>query len=110
MWWMSQARCMIHSIKYFREPFGLAPVEAQSCKCPVIAWKNGGCKETIPEYNLVSSFDELVNRIIIIKSMQPEAMSVMQQEVMEIAQQYSEERMVSRYEQLCFEAIETGGW
>ena len=31
----------------YREPFGLAPVEAQLCGMPVIAWDNGAMRETI---------------------------------------------------------------
>ena len=42
-----RARALLHPNEHFREPFGLAPVEAQACGCPVIAWDHGALRETV---------------------------------------------------------------
>lgn len=117
VYWMSQAHCMIHPNQRFREPFGLAPVEAMACGCPVIAWDNGAMRETIPA-NLgwtVNSFDKLVN---ILKNAKESngvfndwmVLKDVRNKVREYVQRFSIGNMISRYEELCREAIETGGW
>ena len=75
---------------------------------PVIAWNHGACKETILHGEtgfLVNSQEEMED---LIKS---DAVSTIKsQRCMEWAQKFSYENMVNRYEELCFEAIDTGGW
>lgn len=112
VWWFSQAHCMLHPNQRFREPFGLAPVEAMACGCPVIAWDNGAMRETVnPKATgwLVRSMDELVwvindvaNSIVGVEQMRSRCR--------EWASQFSVGRMIDRYEQLCQEAVESGGW
>jgi len=105
--WFNGAKAMLHMNQLFREPFGLAPVEAMSTGCPVIAFDNGAMRETIKHGEtgfLVKSVEEVIelvktNRVAKLK---PERCR-------EWASQFSIENMVKRYEELCKEAIE-GGW
>lgn len=109
VWWFSQAHCLLHPNMRFREPFGLAPVEAMACGCPVIAWDNGAMRETSgksKECCLVKSFEELMEVIQRIK----EKKNPNRNECREIASLFSVDRMVQRYAELCEEAIRTGGW
>lgn len=108
--WFSQAHCLLHPNKLFREPFGLAPVEAMACGTPVIAWDNGAMRETI--YNghtgwLVKTYEELV---MCVKSAAGGISQAMRNACRERAQLFTVDRMITRYEELCQEAIETGGW
>jgi len=106
--WFNTNKAMLHPNKLFREPFGLAPVEAQLCGMPVIAWRNGACKETIKDKEtgfLVDSQEEMEE---LIKS--DSVSTINPKRCIEWAQQFSFENMVNRYEELCYEAIETGGW
>lgn len=105
--WFSQAKAMLHMNQLFREPFGLAPVEAQMCGCPVIAFDNGAMRETIKHGEtgfLVKTPEEVAELVKsdAVKKLKPERCR-------EWASQFSIEKMVKRYEELCKEAIE-GGW
>lgn len=117
--WFSQAHCLIHPNMRFREPFGLAPVESLSCSTPVIAWDNGAMRETIKHGEtgfLVKSQEELVAAIRSV--FQRDAGTgevlplpqVVQDACRENALRFSVENMAKRYEQLCLEAVQTGGW
>lgn len=110
VWWFSQAHCMLHPNQRFREPFGLAPVEAMACGLPVIAWDNGAMRETINQSMagiLVRSMGELVEAV---KSYAPGITEQVRKNAREWASQFSVQNMISRYEELCQEAIEGGGW
>lgn len=106
--WFSQAHCFIHPNQRFREPFGLAPVEAMACGCPVIAWDYGAMRETVPTFlpvcKLVESFDELVEAVRELGELH----RADRDRCREWASQFSVHNMVNRYEELCQEAIETG--
>ena len=109
--WFSQALCLLHPNRDYREPFGLAPVEAMACGCPVIAWRYGALRETIKHEEtgiLVSSLPELVEAIRKIKTMgvNPES----RVHFRTWASRFSIQNMIDRYEQLCQEAVTTGGW
>ncbi len=120
VWWLSQAHALLHPNELFREPFGLAPVEAQLCGCPVIAWDYGAMRETVQNGVrssdgksidggtgfLVSSYEDLVSTITFCKEI-PDAARV---RCREWAKRFSIEAMVQRYHDLCVEAVETGGW
>ena len=86
----------------------MAPVEAQLCGMPVIAWKNGAMPETVKHGEtgfIVNSQNEIENLI------RSDAVSTLKSSnCREWASQFSYERMVSRYEELCLEAIDSGGW
>ena len=124
VWWFSQAHALIHPNKHFREPFGLAPVEAMLCGTPVIAWDNGAMRETVQQGAtgvLVKSEEELVNVVRSFKDQQvPLAQGQtglswwynpdMREGCRAWAERFSVTAMIDRYEQLCQEAVATGGW
>ena len=106
--WYSRARAMLHLNKLFREPFGLAPVESQACSCPVIAWNHGAMRETIKHGEtgfLVTSMEEAIDLI-----RRDAVVGIDRGRCREHVSQFSVQRMVNRYEELCHEAIQTGGW
>jgi glycosyltransferase involved in cell wall biosynthesis len=110
VWWMSQAHAFVHPNRDFREPFGLAPVEALGCACPVVAWDRGAMRETItPQVGtLVKSEAELV------AAMRAFAGSggitqAMRDGCRKQAEMFSYQRMAMRYAELCAEAV-AGGW
>jgi glycosyltransferase involved in cell wall biosynthesis len=110
--WFSRNYCLVHGNLLFREPFGLAPVEAQAAKMPVIAFDRGAMRETILDGQtgwLVRSEQELIDRIRRVKE---EGIS---QEMRDqcrdwVSRAFSVERMVQRYGELIEEAVSTGGW
>lgn len=115
VYWFSQAHALLHPNQRFREPFGLAPVEAMACGCPVIAWDYGAMRETVEhgktgwlprsleEYiTWVSSFALGEKGLILWKP-------VDRKECRERAEHFSVEKMVCKYEELCVEALD-GGW
>lgn len=110
VWWFSQAHAMLHPNKMFREPFGLAPVEAMACGCPVIAWDNGAMRETIsPDCGwLVRSVEELAEAVQNVRY--ATFVDVMRKACRDWASQFSVPKMIDCYEELCKEAIEGGGW
>lgn len=110
VWWYSQARAMLHPNQRFREPFGLAPVESMLCGAPVISFNNGAMRETVKHGAtglLVESVDELVSAIK--TSWMQKIIQQDRDGCREWAMQFSLAAMVSRYEELCFEAKD-GGW
>lgn len=112
--WFSQAHALIHANKLFREPFGLAPVEAMACGTPVCCWDNGAMRENVKHGEtgfLVNSLETLGNAVKTLRDMPDQAMQVMRSN----CRAWTEEffplvRMISRYEELINEAISTGGW
>lgn len=104
----NNAKALLHPNKHFREPFGLAPVEAQACGCPVIAFDNGAMRETIKHGEtgfLVKSEAEMEDlvRTNAVASIDPK-------KCVEWATQFSVKNMIDAYENLAKEALETGGW
>jgi glycosyltransferase involved in cell wall biosynthesis len=113
VYWFSQAHAMLHPNKEFREPFGLAPVEAMLCGCPVIAWDYGAMRETIGKGAgaLVKSSEDLVRMVQYYDQDKGYGIPpVVRDTCRKWAERFSVEAMVARYEELCQEAIETGGW
>jgi len=106
--WFNTNKALLHPNKVFREPFGLAPVEAQLCGMPVIAWDNGAMRETVKHGEtgfLVKSEAEIEELI------KTDAVSSLKRnDCREWASQFSYARMIAQYENLCKEAVETGGW
>lgn len=108
VWWFNQNKALLHPNKLFREPFGLAPVEAQLCGMPVIAWDNGAMRETVKHGEtgfLVQSEEEMedlikANAVADIKA----------ERCRDWASQFSYDNMIKRYEKLAHLAVETGGW
>lgn len=120
VWWMSQAHCLLHpnfpapalGHPGFREPFGLAPVEAMACGVPVACGRFGAMAETVKDGEtgwLVRSFDQLVE--IVKRAAHGEAISEeMRTCCRGRASLFTVEKMIDTVETLCQEAIETGGW
>lgn len=99
----SQAKALLHCNQTFREPFGLAPVEAQACGCPVIAFDNGAMRETVIHGEtgfLVKTVDEMADLIKndAVSTIDPAACR-------KNAERFSVKNMIDRYESLCEEAI-----
>jgi glycosyltransferase involved in cell wall biosynthesis len=100
----SQAKAMLHMNQAFREPFGLAPVEANACGLPVIAFDHGAMRETIKHGEtgfLVKSVAEVED---LIKSNAVSKISA--KACRKNAERFSVKAMVSRYEELAKEALE----
>jgi glycosyltransferase involved in cell wall biosynthesis len=105
--WFSQARAFLHLNRHFREPFGLAPLEAQACGLGVLCWDFGAMRETVKHGEtgfLVRSEQEAID---IIKNGALDRLS--RSRCREWAEQFSVERMCKRYLELCEKAI-SGGW
>lgn len=108
VWWMSQARAFLHPNRDFREPFGLAPVEAQACGCPVLAWDRGAMRETVlPGVTgfLVRTEQEAVD---ILRENKLDGLD--RRACREWSSKFSLQNMIDKYDQLCQEAVEGGGW
>lgn len=118
VWWYSQAHCMLHPNQRFREPFGLAPVEAMACGTPCIAWDSGAMRETVGIDNgvgtLVTSMEELVQKIGEWKKddspLKQADMKLVRTLCRERASQFSVQNMVTNIESLARTAVDTGGW
>lgn len=107
VYFYSQARALAHVCPNFREPFGLAPVEAQACGLPVLGFRYGALTETVCHGEtgfLVTSIPEAVD---VVKSGALDALS--RDRCRENASRFSVQNMVTRYEELCQEAL-GGGW
>jgi len=104
--WFCSNRALVHMNLRFREPFGLAPVEAQACGMPVIAFRNGAMTETIINNEtgfLVYSEDDVKTLI------RANAIENIKSEIcIEWASNFSIDRMITRWEELLKEAIESG--
>jgi glycosyltransferase involved in cell wall biosynthesis len=102
--WFSKNRVLMHMNKLYKEPFGLAPVEAQACGMPVIAFDNGAMRETIKHGEtgfLVKSENEVVEILRNGFSFNPNRCR-------EWASQFSVQNMILRYENLLKEGIDKG--
>lgn len=104
----STAKALLHPAFAFREPFGLSIVEAQACGAPVIASDHGACRELVKHGEtgfVVKTVDEMreLIRTDAVSAIRPEACRAN-------AERFSVEKMVARYEELCVEALDTGGW
>jgi glycosyltransferase involved in cell wall biosynthesis len=104
----NQGKALLHMNQLFREPFGLAPVEAQACGLPVIAFDNGAMRETVRHGLtgfLVKSPEEVETLI-----REDAVARINSSACIEWAKTFSIERMAETYERHIREALETGGW
>lgn len=110
VWWMSQAHALLHPNLRFREPFGLAPVEAMACGAPVLAFDWGAMRETVVQnetgclVKTVEQFNEVVK--VWAGPIKQETRDACRMNAL----RWSEKRMIDRYEELCKEAVNSGGW
>ena len=108
VWYFDRARAMIHTAMHFREPFGLAPVEAQACGCPVLTFNNGAMRETVRHGETGFVVDTVAEMEDLIKSNAVD--KIKPGKCRANALRFTIQKMVDRYEELCKEALETGGW
>lgn len=104
----SKAKALLHPAFPFREPMGLAPIEAQACGAPVIASDNGALRETVKhgETGFVAKTIEEMAELI-----KTDAVASISSEACRAnAERFTVAKMVDRYEELCAEALDTGGW
>ena len=102
--WFTANKALLHMNLRYREPFGLAPVEAQLCGMPVIAFGNGAMAETVKHGEtgfIVHSKAEVADLIKsdAVSSIQPE-------QCREWAMQFTVDKMISRWEELILQAID----
>jgi glycosyltransferase involved in cell wall biosynthesis len=104
----STAKALLHPAFAFREPLGLSIVEAQACGAPVIVSDHGALRETVKHgetgfvVKTVAEMEDLI-RSDAVASIRSDA-------CLANASRFSIEKMVIRYEELCVEALDTGGW
>lgn len=104
----SSAKALLHPAFPFREPFGLSIVEAQACGAPVIASDHGALRETVVhgETGFVVKDVEAMEELI-----KSDAVATIKADACRAnAARFSIEKMIARYEELCTEALDTGGW
>jgi glycosyltransferase involved in cell wall biosynthesis len=104
----SRAKALIHPAFAFREPFGLSLVEAQACGIPVITSDHGAPRETVKDREtgfVCKTLAEMGTAIRgdWVREIRPDACRAN-------AERFSIAQMVKRYEELCTEALDTGGW
>jgi glycosyltransferase involved in cell wall biosynthesis len=109
---MSSAHVFLHPNERFREPFGLAPVEAMLCGLPVIAWRKGAMTETVLDGvsgRLAGSYDEFLQALTTSPDWLTEKT---RRDARDWALRFSVGDMAARYEALCHEALSgvSGGW
>lgn len=104
----STRKALLHMNLHYREPFGLAPVEAMACGLGVIAFDHGAMRETVKheETGFIVKTQEEVEELV-----KSDAISLIDRKTCrDWASQFSVDAMVRRYEELSKEAVETGGW
>jgi len=108
----SKANFFLHPNARFREPFGLAPIEAQACGLPVATFNYGAMRETVKHGEtgyLAGSLDEFVQSVQLLST--PGGIDdTVRKRCREWASQWTLERTCKRYAELCEEAVSTGGW
>lgn len=110
VFWYSQAHAFIHPATYYREPFGMAPVEAQCVNLPVIAFDYGALRETVQHGTtglLATSYQEFVEYV---RKLANHISQDTRKACREWAQRFSLENMVLSYQRLAEEAVFGGGW
>lgn len=106
--WFSTAKALLHPAFAFREPFGLSVVEALACGLPVIASDHGALRETVKHGETGFVVKNVAEMEALIRS---DAVSSIRSDACRAnAERFSIEAMVKRYEELCTEALDTGGW
>ena len=107
--WFAQAQALLHPVHSFREPFGLTLVEAQAAQCPVIGWRYGAVPELVRHGETGFVVSTLAEMVELIKT--DAVRSIDRQRCRAwVCDNFTVRHMVDRVEELCREAVETGGW
>lgn len=105
----SKGHALIHAARDFREPFGLAPVEAMACGSPVICFDNGALRETVIHKKTGWIAKDMKAFVEHIKEAKDGISEEMRKNCREQASKFSVKKMSIRYAQLCEEAV-GGTW
>jgi len=108
--WYSRAHAFLHPNERFREPLGLAPVEAMACGLPCVAWRYGAMKETVKHGETGLLVDSVQEFEAAVRSLAGGVSDETRRRCREWAGQFSLDAMVNRYDELVHEAVSTGGW
>jgi glycosyltransferase involved in cell wall biosynthesis len=101
--WFTANKALLHMNLRFREPFGLAPIEAMACGMPVIAFRNGAMSETVKhgETGFLAWNKNEVEELI-----KADAVSTIKPDrCREWALQFTVDKMIDRWEELLAQAI-----
>lgn len=101
------ALCTLFPVKW-NEPFGLVPIESMACGTPVVAFANGGVKETIPadgscgfQVKESEGIDRFIEKVKVIKDLPQESYRQMSLKARKyVEDNFSLKRMVDNYEQV----------
>jgi glycosyltransferase involved in cell wall biosynthesis len=106
--YFSQSKALFHCNFVFREPFGLSPVEAQGCGLPVIGSEVGAMRETVKhgETGFLARTPEEMEDLVRNNAVD----DISPKKCRAWAEQFSIHNMVLRYEELCRDALDKGGW
>jgi len=109
--YFQQAKLTLAPIKW-NEPFGLIPVESMACGTPVIAYANGGLKETVVDKKtgfLVKEeegIEKLIKRTQELLRLKPDKYKKMaSQSRKHVVENFSLEKMVDNYEQAYYKVL-----
>lgn len=82
------------------EDFGIMPLEAMSCGCPVIAHRSGGVTETVLENKTGIFFDDLTSSSCIEALQKFQKLKISSQNCINQAKKYSKKTFVQKIKQL----------
>lgn len=102
----SRANCLLHMNKEYREPFGLAVIEAQSCGCPVIAFNNGAMRELIENGKTGFVVDSTEEALYLVKNQA--YFDLDRQSIVDNAKRFDNSFCGMIYSRLSHEALERG--
>jgi glycosyltransferase involved in cell wall biosynthesis len=98
---LKNAKALLYPIKW-EEPFGLVPIEAQACGCPVIAFKRGAVLETVKDKEtgfLVKNEKEMVEALKRIKEIDREKCRE------NVKENFSIKKMTDEYEKVYYKIL-----
>ncbi len=109
--YFQQAKLTLFPIKW-NEPFGLIPVESMACGTPVVAYANGGVKETIINkrtgflINEKEGIDKLIEKTKVILNMtQTQYNAFCKQARVHVINNFSVSKMTNDYEKIYYKIL-----
>ena len=112
--YMSQARAFVYAAY---EDFGIAPVEAQACGTPVIAYGKGGTSETVKDVRswadrgtgILFETQQVSDIVVAVRAFEAIASQINPEVIASHAQQFSAETFKLRYQQAIDRVCEKTG-